>query len=50
AELGQPIVVDPRPGANSTLATAMVPQAPADGYTWLIATISHVVAPHLQAV
>ncbi len=49
-ELGQPIVVDPRPGANSTLATAMVTQAPADGYTWVIATISHVVAPHLQAV
>ena len=49
-ELGQPIVVDPRPGANSTLATAMVPQAPADGYTWVIATISHVVAPHLQSV
>ena len=50
AELGQPIVVDPRPGANSTLATSMVPQAPADGYTWVIATISHVVAPHLQSV
>ena len=50
AELGQPIVVDPKPGANSTLATAMVPQAPADGYTWVIATISHVVAPHLQSV
>ncbi|CAN5594384.1 tripartite tricarboxylate transporter substrate binding protein [soil metagenome] len=49
-ELGQPIVVDPRPGANSTLATAMVAQAPADGYTWVIATISHVVAPYLQAV
>lgn len=49
-ELGQPIVVDPKPGANSTLATAMVPQAPADGYTWIIATISHVVAPHLQTV
>jgi len=50
AELGQPIVVDPKPGGNSTLATAMVPQAPADGYTWVIATISHVVAPHLQSV
>lgn len=49
-ELGQPIVVDPRPGANSTLATAMVAQAPADGYTWVIATIAHVVAPHLQTV
>ena len=50
AELGQPIVVDPRPGANSTLATAMIPQAPADGYSWVIATIAHVVAPHLQPV
>jgi tripartite-type tricarboxylate transporter receptor subunit TctC len=50
AELGQPIVVDPRPGANSTLATAMIAQAPADGYSWVIATISHVVAPHLQTV
>ena len=48
AELGQTILVDPRPGGNSTLATAMVTQAPADGYTWVIATLSHVVAPHLQ--
>ena len=37
-ELGQPIVVDPRPGGNSTLATAMVTQAPAD-VTRVIATI-----------
>lgn len=50
AELGQPIVVDPKPGGNSTLATSMVAQAPADGYTWVIATLSHVVAPHLQTV
>ncbi len=50
AELGQPIVVDPRPGGNSTLATALVTQAPADGYTWVIATLNHVVAPQLQPV
>ena len=49
-ELGQPIVVDPRPGANTTLATSMVAQAPADGYTWVLATLAHVVAPHLQPV
>ncbi len=49
-ELSQPIVVDPRPGGNSTLATSLVAQAPADGYTWVIATLSHVVAPHLQTV
>jgi tripartite-type tricarboxylate transporter receptor subunit TctC len=50
ADLGQPVVVEPKPGGNSTLATAMIPQAPADGYTWLMATISHVVVPHLQSV
>jgi tripartite-type tricarboxylate transporter receptor subunit TctC len=50
AELGRPIVVDPRPGANGMLAASMVPQAPADGYSWLIASSIHVVAPHLQAV
>jgi tripartite-type tricarboxylate transporter receptor subunit TctC len=50
AELGQPVVVEPKPGANSTLATAMIPQAPADGYTLIMATIAHVVAPHLQSV
>lgn len=49
-ELGQPIVVDPRPGAGSTLATSMVAQAPADGYTWVLATLAHVVAPQLQTV
>ena len=40
-DLGQPVVVEPKPGGNSTLATAMIPQAPADGYNWLMATISH---------
>jgi tripartite-type tricarboxylate transporter receptor subunit TctC len=50
ADLGQPIVVEPKPGGNSTLATAMLPTLPADGYTWLLATLSHVVVPHLQAV
>ena len=50
ADLGQPVVVEPKPGGNSTLATAMIPQAPADGYSWVMATISHVVAPHLQPV
>lgn len=49
-DLGQPVVVEPKPGGNSTLATAMIPQAPADGYTWVMSTISHVVVPHLQHV
>lgn len=50
ADLGQPVVVEPKPGGNSTLATAMIPQAPADGYSWVMSTISHVVVPHLQPV
>jgi tripartite-type tricarboxylate transporter receptor subunit TctC len=50
ADLGQPVIVEPKPGGNSTLATAMIPQAPADGYNWLMTTISHVVVPHLQPV
>lgn len=50
ADLGQPVVVEPKPGANGTLATAMIPQAAADGYNWVMATISHVVVPHLQPV
>jgi tripartite-type tricarboxylate transporter receptor subunit TctC len=49
ADLGQPVVVEPKPGASGTLATAMIPQAPADGYNWVMATISHVVVPHLQS-
>src|SRR5215472_12460815 len=49
-DLGQPVVVEPKPGANGTLATATIPQAPADGYSWVMATIGHVVVPHLQAV
>jgi tripartite-type tricarboxylate transporter receptor subunit TctC len=50
ADLGQPVVVEPKPGASGTLATAMIQQAPADGYNWVMATIGHVVVPHLQSV
>jgi tripartite-type tricarboxylate transporter receptor subunit TctC len=49
-DLGQPVVVEPKPGASGSLATAMIPQAPADGYNWMMATIGHVVVPHLQPV
>ena len=34
--MGQPIVVDNRPGANTLVATEMVARAPPDGYTLLI--------------
>ncbi len=50
ALLGQPVVADNRPGGNAAIATDIVAKAPADGHTWLLATVSHVVTPHLQKV
>jgi tripartite-type tricarboxylate transporter receptor subunit TctC len=46
--LGQPVVVDNRPGANGNLGSASVVKGPADGYTLLLGTASTVaINPHL---
>ena len=46
--LGQPIVVENRPGAGATVGSAMVAAAEPDGYTLLMSNVaSHGVAPAL---
>jgi tripartite-type tricarboxylate transporter receptor subunit TctC len=46
--LGQPVVVDNRPGANGNVGSASVVKSPADGYTLLLGTASTVaINPHL---
>ncbi len=40
ATLGQPVVIDNKPGANGMLGADMVAKAPADGYTILVGTKS----------
>jgi tripartite-type tricarboxylate transporter receptor subunit TctC len=46
--LGQPVIVDNKPGASGNLAVSEVIKAPADGYTLMVAPISVQTAyPHL---
>src|SRR5262245_18808482 len=40
AKLGQQVLVDPKPGANTILGSEMVAKAAPDGYTFLITTNS----------
>jgi tripartite-type tricarboxylate transporter receptor subunit TctC len=46
--LGQPIVIDNKPGAGGLVGTEMVAASPADGYTMLMVSPSHVINPALH--
>jgi tripartite-type tricarboxylate transporter receptor subunit TctC len=45
--LGEQFFVDNRPGAGSTIGTGYVAKAKPDGYTLLLMSPTHVIAPHL---
>jgi tripartite-type tricarboxylate transporter receptor subunit TctC len=48
-ELGVPVVVENKPGANANIATEQVARAQADGLTLLYNTSSIAISPHLYA-
>lgn len=47
ASLGQPVVVENRPGGSSVIASEIVAKAPADGYTLYLVSTSFTAAPSL---
>lgn len=48
ASLGQPVIIDNKPGATGNIAAEFVVRSPADGYTLLSTTSSVVITPWLQ--
>lgn len=47
-QLGQPVVIDNKAGAGATIGTASVASAPADGYTWLMGSVTNAIDNAIQ--
>jgi tripartite-type tricarboxylate transporter receptor subunit TctC len=47
AVLGQPVVIENRPGATGSVGAAEAARSPADGYTWLFVVDSHAIIPSI---
>jgi tripartite-type tricarboxylate transporter receptor subunit TctC len=49
ARLGQPVIIENKPGAGGTIAAGQVAKAPADGYTLLVNSSGHTVSPWIYS-
>lgn len=47
-DLGQPIIIENRPGASTIIGSEVVAHSAPDGYSLVVATLAHAVNPSLQ--
>jgi tripartite-type tricarboxylate transporter receptor subunit TctC len=47
-DLGQPVIIDNKPGAGTIIGTDALAKSPPDGYTLVMATLAHAVNPSIH--